>query len=44
MLGKWQCHLFFSVDMQVNDVKTDLSQIGFDIESIQQMVAALVSL
>ncbi|XP_078163165.1 golgin family A protein (DUF1664) [Carex rostrata] len=26
---------------EVNDVKTDLSQIGFDIESIQQMVAAL---
>lgn len=26
---------------EVNDVKADLSQIGFDIESIQQMVAGL---
>lgn len=30
--------------MKVNDVKDDLSQIGFDIESIQKMVAGLVSL
>jgi hypothetical protein len=30
--------------VKVNDVKDDLSQIGFDIESIQQMVAGLVSL
>jgi uncharacterized protein (UPF0335 family) len=28
---------------QVNDVKDDLSQIGFDIAAIQQMVAGLVS-
>lgn len=26
---------------EVNDVKTDLSQIGFDVEAIQQMVAGL---
>jgi hypothetical protein len=29
--------------VKVNEVKDDLSQIGFDIEAILQMVAGLVS-
>lgn len=29
--------------LQVSDVKTELSQIGFDIESLQQMLTGLVS-
>jgi len=31
----------FVLYVKVNDVKVDLSQIGFDIEAIQQMVAGL---
>lgn len=31
------------VSLQVHEVKSDLSQIGFDVEMIQQMVSGLVS-
>jgi hypothetical protein len=34
----------FVLYVKVNNVKDDLSQIGFDVESIQKMVAGLVSL
>lgn len=35
--------IFHFIWMQVNEVKTNLSQIGFDVEMIHQMVSGLVS-
>lgn len=32
-----------SLSAQVNEVKSNLSQIGFDVETIHKMVAGLVS-
>ncbi|PWZ15642.1 hypothetical protein Zm00014a_042116 [Zea mays] len=40
MLLPWNS-AYFEIHHYVNDVKDDLSQIGFDVESIQKMVAGL---
>ena len=38
----WLIDLKF-VSLQVHEVRSNLSQIGFDVEMIQQMVSGLVS-
>lgn len=38
------CHMYINPSlMQVNDVKSNLNQIGYDIDMIHQMMAGLVS-